>query len=355
MPWSLHYLQASSRVSSLLRRKHNKNLVTKIVNSQATAFSSSSQCVRSQPDGNGHSYSTTDTSIPSRAQNKIGPDSRLQGPLRELRTMDELRSDTSPSVDSPLQWRAAAKDQYGRKSSDKITIWPADGKADDPAFQEASRYLRVDNASAQRTDDARLDISHAHETTIKSRKQSINKLALLASEEPNETQRLPWQVQKQALTKKFGGKGWNPRKRLSPDTLDGIRALHAQFPEEYPTSVLAERFKVSPEAIRRILKSRWKPNEAEQASRRLRWDKRGAMIWSDMVKLGINPPKKWREMGIRKKREPEKDGQFHRKRYSGRDMIEDRQVSSIEVVNSPTTSKRAEEVPRGLSLADRIL
>ena len=325
------------------------------MNSQAIAFSSSSQGVRSQPDGNGGSYSTTDTSIPSRASKKVSPASRLQGPLIGFRTTDELRSDTSPSLESPPQWRAAAQDQYGRKSSDKITIRPTGARADDPDFQEASRYLHVDNASTQRTDDARLDVTYARETNIKSRKQSVSNLVLLASKEQKTIQRLPWQVQKQALTKKFGGKGWNPRKRLSPDTLDGIRALHAQFPEEYPTSVLAERFKVSPEAIRRILKSRWKPNDIEQASRRLRWDKRGANIWSDMVELGINPPKKWREMGIRKKREPEKDGQFHRKRYGRRDMIEDRQLSSIEVVNSPTTSKRAEEVPRGLSLADRIL
>ena len=107
-----------------------------------------------------------------------------------------------------------------------------------------------------------------------------------------------WQVQKKALGEKFGESGWQPRKRLSPDALDGIRALHAQYPEDYSTSKLADHFKVSPEAIRRILKSKWRPSEVEDASRRDRWQKRGEAIWSQMVELGVKPPKKWREMGI---------------------------------------------------------
>ena len=326
MPCSLLYLLASSRISFLLRGKQNTTLAAKIVSSQAIAFSSSSQSSRSQPDSNGSSSNTINTSILSIGQQEVPP---RQG--------------------------AAAQDKCGRKNSDKIKTRPTDIRAHDIDFQETSRRRHVDNASFQRMDDARLDVLYSRKTNTKIRRLNVSSRVLPASEEQKPIQRLPWQVQKQALAKKFGDKGWNPRKRLSPDTLDGIRALHTQFPEEYPTSVLAERFKVSPEAIRRILKSKWKPNEAEQASRRLRWDKRGAMIWSEMVELGMSPPKKWREMGIRKKREPEKDGQLHRKSYGGRDMIKDRQISSIEVINSPTTSKRAEEVPRGLSLADRIL
>ncbi|MCJ1352197.1 MAG: Required for respiratory growth protein 9 mitochondrial [Icmadophila ericetorum] len=127
-------------------------------------------------------------------------------------------------------------------------------------------------------------------------------------------EREEWQIQKEALKRKFGETGWNPRKRLSPDALEGIRSLHAQYSETYTTPVLAEHFKVSPEAIRRILKSKWKPNEEQEEDRRRRWDKRGETIWSSMVELGVKPPKKWREMGIgrripidesRPKRKPE--------------------------------------------------
>ena len=113
-------------------------------------------------------------------------------------------------------------------------------------------------------------------------------------------QREPWQVQKNALTEKFGSQGWKPRKRLSPDALEGIRALHTQYPEKYTTPVLADQFKVSPEAIRRILKSKWRPNDEEEANRRRRWDTRGEGIWSQMVEIGIKPPKKWRDMGVGK-------------------------------------------------------
>lgn len=110
-----------------------------------------------------------------------------------------------------------------------------------------------------------------------------------------------WEVQKRALLKKFGSAGWSPRKRLSPDVLENVRALNSQSPDKYTTAVLAEQFEVSPEAIRRILKSKWRPNEKEMASRRLRWDNRGKAIWSQMVEIGIKPPKKWRNMSVHKR------------------------------------------------------
>lgn len=98
-----------------------------------------------------------------------------------------------------------------------------------------------------------------------------------------------WQIQKGALEKKFPA-GWNPPKKLSPDALEGIRHLHATAPDRFTTAVLAEEFKVSPEAIRRILKSRWKPSEDEMESRRQRWERRHERIWSQMVELGLRPP-----------------------------------------------------------------
>jgi hypothetical protein len=105
--------------------------------------------------------------------------------------------------------------------------------------------------------------------------------------------REPWQVQKAALKEKFRD-GWNPRKRLSPDALAGIRAIHAQYPEQYTTSALAEKFEVSPEAIRRILKGRWTPREDEEPRRRERWFSRGQKIWSRYSELGLKPPARWR-------------------------------------------------------------
>ncbi len=112
-------------------------------------------------------------------------------------------------------------------------------------------------------------------------------------------QREDWQIQKAALKEKFPG-GWNPRKKLSPDALEGIRALNAQFPDVYTTEALAKRFEVSPEAIRRILRSKWKPSPEEEEERQERWFNRGKQVWSRWAELGKKPPRRWRQEGIRR-------------------------------------------------------
>lgn len=74
--------------------------------------------------------------------------------------------------------------------------------------------------------------------------------------------------------------------------------MRSSQPDVYTTEVLANHFKVSPEAIRRILKSKWQPSEDESEDRRKRWEKRGEKKWTEMVEQGVRPPKKWREMGV---------------------------------------------------------
>ncbi|KAG0646224.1 Required for respiratory growth [Hyphodiscus hymeniophilus] len=109
-----------------------------------------------------------------------------------------------------------------------------------------------------------------------------------------------WQIDKDALKAKFPD-GWRPLRRLSPDALSGIRALHAQDPVQYTTAVLANSFEVSPEAMRRILKSKWSPKPEEESDRLRRWNNRGKSVYSRYVELGVlKPPKKWRDMGIGK-------------------------------------------------------
>ncbi|KAE8149327.1 hypothetical protein BDV25DRAFT_156504 [Aspergillus avenaceus] len=98
----------------------------------------------------------------------------------------------------------------------------------------------------------------------------------------------PWQIQKAALKRKFK-EGWNPSKKLSPDAIEGIRNLHAVAPDRFTTPILAEQFEVSPEAIRRILRSKWRPSEDEMEDRRRRWEKRHDRIWSHLSELGLRP------------------------------------------------------------------
>lgn len=114
---------------------------------------------------------------------------------------------------------------------------------------------------------------------------------------PRQHRRDSWQTQKNALAEKFGETGWAPRKRLSPDTLEGIRALHASDKETYSTENLAEHFKVTPEALRRILRTKWRPDEEEKEERKERWERRGVRKWSEMAEQGVRPPGKWRGLG----------------------------------------------------------
>ncbi|PGH05760.1 required for respiratory growth protein 9, mitochondrial [Blastomyces parvus] len=124
---------------------------------------------------------------------------------------------------------------------------------------------------------------------IKSNTRRSSKSTAQSREKPDTPRKLePWQIQKQALKKKFP-EGWNPRKRLHPDTLDTIRHLHQQDPVTYSTPALAQEYKLSPEAIRRILKSKFQPSPEIAAERRERWEKRRKRIWSHMSEIGVRP------------------------------------------------------------------
>lgn len=89
--------------------------------------------------------------------------------------------------------------------------------------------------------------------------------------------------------------GWSPPRKISRDAMDSLRMLHNHSPEAFTTPVLAERFKISPEAVRRILKSKWVPSrerkeelkkkdEAKKVDRRR---KRVGKEWTEAVDKGL--------------------------------------------------------------------
>jgi len=55
--------------------------------------------------------------------------------------------------------------------------------------------------------------------------------------------------------------------------MDGLRSLHAHDPDTFTTPVLADKFHISPEAVRRILRGKWQPTQ-EQRARLLDREKR---------------------------------------------------------------------------------
>lgn len=67
-----------------------------------------------------------------------------------------------------------------------------------------------------------------------------------------------------AALKKDFPEGWKPPRKLSRQAMDGLRELHHYDPQTFSTRVLSDRFKISPEAVRRILKSKWEPTLAQR-------------------------------------------------------------------------------------------
>lgn len=230
-----------------------------------------------------------------------------------------------------------------RQRGDAVSGWPKDAKHEKNTISSKAAGLSM----RARLRDYAFRIKEGSQEATRycpSTKASVN----FRSGTPDYSYECePWQTQKSALSEKFGSTGWLPRKRLSPDTLDGIRALHAQYPDKFTTPILADQFKVSPEAIRRILKSKWRPKGEEEERRRQRWEKRGENIWSQMVEMGIKPPKKWRDMGV---------GKF-RERLSAR--TESLRVTSSQLGQSTTNlqliAAKRHEIGFPVPLADRIL
>lgn len=194
----------------------------------------------------------------------------------------------------------APKEEISKESSAKPTQRPAtDAEHDEtsPQAETTNPYqtLRRPSPSMQTERRNRADeILDATSETPQEAENTDARRDSRNSKKPDHT----WKMQKQAMKEKFP-EGWKPRKRLSPDALAGIRALNAQFPDIYTTQALADKFEVSPEAIRRILKSKWQPRTAEEEQdRQERWFRRGKQVWEHKAALGIKPPKRWRREGV---------------------------------------------------------
>lgn len=73
----------------------------------------------------------------------------------------------------------------------------------------------------------------------------------------------PTRAHRETMKESFPG-GWSPPHKLSRQAMDGLRVLHSHDPETFTTPVLATKFRISPEAVRRILKSKWEPSSDER-------------------------------------------------------------------------------------------
>lgn len=225
---------------------------------------------------------------PTTAQHDVEA-SQIDTVLKKLEVLDGSEGVEEPNVQSAQKTRTL-RQAKANKDSQKQTR---------DQEQRAAKPVRKASEDSQKLtrERAQCAAKPARKANEDSQKQTKGK-DVAAAKPPRKPKRETWQVQKEALDHKFGEQSWNPRKRLSPDTLDGIRAIHASDTVAYSTEILSQHFKVTPEAIRRILKSKWRPNDEETADRKVRWERRGVKNWDEMAALGMRPPAKWRAMGV---------------------------------------------------------
>lgn len=80
-----------------------------------------------------------------------------------------------------------------------------------------------------------------------------------------------WIKRDESLRKRYGQ--WNPTRKLSRQQITDIKNLKVQYPG-MKTKQLADFFLISPESIRRILKSKWEPTDEEMEDLKRRTAKR---------------------------------------------------------------------------------
>ncbi|KAG8163963.1 hypothetical protein KVR01_005881 [Diaporthe batatas] len=241
------------------------------------------------------------------SEEKPDKDQQSRTSTEELKTStEELKTSTEESTEQPkkikklrekkrqkrAEMRAERSEEQASKVKDKEER--VDNSPEEPktSAEESTEQPKKNKKLREKKRPNRAE-KWAEEGTERSEHQA----AKVKDKKERDDNRPMWLKQKEALKKKFP-EGWRPPKRLSPDALDGIRVLHRQFPDMYTTAALAEKFEVSPEAIRRILKAKWEPSAEEEESRQTRWFKRGVSVWQRYAELGMRPPKKWLEAGV---------------------------------------------------------
>ena len=211
--------------------------------------------------------------------------SLLRHRLRSTRTITTVSIDSIPVPSAQKPDDSVTTPSEPSLTADKSTA------SDTSSSNPVSKATSADNSSPARRTKTNTKTSNEKQAGERDNKKNIKKSAkeTSASNAPKPPkQKEPWQIQKEALKRKFPT-GWAPPKKLSPDAMEGIRHLHHIAPDQFTTPVLAEEFKVSPEAIRRILKSKWRPSGEELEERRKRWEKRHDRIWSHLSELGLRP------------------------------------------------------------------
>ncbi|KAI0739026.1 hypothetical protein C8Q80DRAFT_1203404 [Daedaleopsis nitida] len=105
------------------------------------------------------------------------------------------------------------------------------------------------------------ELAEAEEEAGPSRPRSHRPFSQKAELKPTPQE---WVAHRETLKKKFP-EGWAPPRKLSREAMDALRHLHQLDPARSSTQLLADKFRISPEAVRRILRSKWEPTREQKA------------------------------------------------------------------------------------------
>ncbi|RPD56037.1 hypothetical protein L227DRAFT_603276 [Lentinus tigrinus ALCF2SS1-6] len=111
-----------------------------------------------------------------------------------------------------------------------------------------------------------------------------------------------YRAHRETMKKKFP-EGWAPPRKLSREAMVAMRHLHQVDPAAFSTPLLADKFHISKEAVRRILKSKWEPTR-EQKARMAAREKEARMAW----KAGKRAEEKRQYERDQRREEREEDG-----------------------------------------------
>lgn len=90
--------------------------------------------------------------------------------------------------------------------------------------------------------------------------------------------------------------GWAPPRKISREAMDAVRQLHRLDPKKFNTPMIADRFRISPEAVRRILKSKWEPSVERRAALAVRERKQKDGIILERRQKEYNESQELREL-----------------------------------------------------------
>lgn len=213
----------------------------------------------------------------------------------------QLRHWKAEKLDEAWEWKRAREEEVGIVATDEMLLEdaavrrriarrkeiaveartkPKETTDRDHDFQlrEARRQRERESDSAQSTmrvgnhaSDAN-GVAPAKVAKIALTSSTIRKIGSRSStpqiEEPRPLNPPGWLAHRYAMKKSFPD-GWAPPKTVSREAVGLIRLLQQSNPLKYTSRVLADRFKISPEAVSRILKSTFELSPAESDRREM--------------------------------------------------------------------------------------